>query len=61
MSEGGTVFAVVVEFSTGQWALAPNDAGDVGRELRNIGMRDHSANVVSDDMDRLFDAHMLRH
>ena len=59
--EGGGVFGVFVEFGTGERALAVDDAGDVRGELGGIGVGDHAANVVSDDVDRLFDAHMLRH
>ena len=61
MPEWGGVFGVFVEFGTREGTLAPNDTGDLGRKLSGVRMGDHSSNVVSDDMDRLFDAQMLRH
>lgn len=59
--EGGGVFGVFVEGGSREGAFALNDAGDVGGELSHIRMGDHTPNVVPDNMDRLFDAHMLRH
>lgn len=59
--EGSGVFVVFVKFGAGEWTLAPDDAGDVGGELGYIRMGDHSPNIMPHDMDRLFDAHMLRH
>ena len=61
MPEGSRVFGVFVERGAGEWTLAPDDAGDVGGELSNIGVSDHSSYIVSDHMDWLFDPHMLRH
>ena len=59
--EGSGVFGVFVELGAGEWTLAPDNAGDIGGELSNICMGDHTPNIMPYDMDRLFDAHMLRH
>ena len=58
--EGGAVLGVLVERGAGEWTLAPDDAGDVGRELRDVGVGDHPSNIVPHDVNRLFDAHVLR-
>lgn len=59
--EGRTVFVIFVELRTGEQTLAPYHAGDVGGELGNVGVGDHSPNVGSDDVYGLLDAHVLRH
>ncbi len=57
----GSMLVVLVEFGAGEWTLAPDDAGNFGGELSHVRMGDHSPNIVPNDMDRLFDAYMLRH
>lgn len=59
--EGRTVFVIFVELRAGEQTLAPYHAGDVGGELGNVGVGDHSSNVGSDDVYWLLDAHVLRH
>lgn len=59
--EGSGVLGIFVKFRARKWTLAPDNAGDVGGELSDVRMGDHSSNVVPHDMNRLFDAHMLRH
>lgn len=55
------MFCVLVELCSRERTFAPYDAGDVGGELSHIRMGDHSSNVMPDDVNRLFDAHMLCH
>ena len=59
MPEGRGVLGVFVEGCPGEGTLAPDDAGDARRELSDVSVGDHAADVVAHDMNRFFDADVL--
>ena len=59
--ERSGVFGLFVEPGARKRTLAPDDAGDVGGELRDVGMSDHPSNVVADDVDGFSNAHVISH
>ena len=53
------MLGVFVEGGSREGTLAPDDAGDARGELSDVGVGDHAADIVSHDVDWLFDADVL--
>ena len=57
--EGRGVLCGFVEGGSGEGTLAPDDAGDSRRELSDVCMGDHAADIVTHDVDGAGDADVL--
>ena len=57
--EGRGVLVIFIERGSREWTLAPNHARDTRRELSDVGMGNHTADIVTHDMNGLSDADVL--